>query len=130
MASSTYQQFKRGSADAGQYFRYMAAFVGFSEEDAVSIRATRFVIEKHIPDIIADFYSQVLRFPGTRKHFLKRDGSIDQEYLEMRMRHQIHFWRRAASGEYDDDFARYIDYVGRAHTSEGATHRSTLPSAM
>ncbi|MCO6451748.1 MAG: Rieske 2Fe-2S domain-containing protein [Caldilineales bacterium] len=112
--------FKRGAADAGQYFRYMAAFIGFTDEDAATIRETRFIIEKHIPNIVADFYTQVLRFPGTRKHFTKKDGSIDHDYLEMRMQHQTHFWRRAASGEYDDDFARYIDYVGRAHTSEGA----------
>lgn len=118
---ATQERFKRGAADAGGYFRYMSAFIGFTDEDAATIRDTRFVIEKHIPRIVADFYTQVLRFPGTRQHFLQRNSeTIDQEYLEMRMQHQTHFWRRAASGEYDDDFARYIDYVGQAHTSEGA----------
>jgi len=36
------------------------------------------------------------------------------------MHHLTNFWRRTASGKYDDDYARYVDYVGRAHTSHGA----------
>ncbi len=117
---STQERFKRGAADAGRFFDYMADFVGFTEEDVAAIRETRFIIEKYIPSIVAGFYTQLLRFPATRGHFLRKDGSVDQENLQLRMQHQANFWRRAASGEYDDDFARYIDYVGRAHTSQGA----------
>jgi nitrite reductase/ring-hydroxylating ferredoxin subunit len=118
--STTQERFKRGAADAGHFFAYIADFVGFTEDERAAIREVRFIIEKHIPQIVAEFYAQLLRFPATRKLFLKKDGTIDQEYVEMRMHHQGNFWRRAASGEYDDDFARYIDYVGRSHTSDGA----------
>jgi nitrite reductase/ring-hydroxylating ferredoxin subunit len=117
---SSQETFKRGAADAGQFFWYMAEFVGFNETDAATIRETRFIIEKHIPKIVAGFYAQLLRFPATRAPFQKGDGTIDQENLEMRMHHQANFWRRAASGTYDDDFARYVDYVGKAHTAQGA----------
>ena len=120
---TTQERFKRGAADAGQFFRYVAQFIGFTEEHAATIRETRFIIEKHIPAIVAGFYAQVLRFPATRKHFLKKDGTLDREYLRMRMQHQASFWRRAASGNYGEDFARYVDYVGRAHTSQGADPR-------
>jgi hypothetical protein len=48
-SSSTQERFKRGAADAGQYFRYMSDFVGFTEQDAQAIREARFIIEKHIP---------------------------------------------------------------------------------
>lgn len=124
---TTQERFKRGAADAWLFFQYMADFVGFAEDDAETIRETRFVIEKHIPTIVAGFYSQLLRFPATRRLFLKQDGSLDQEYLELRMRHQATFWRRAASGEYDEDFARFVDYVGRAHTSDGADPSIYIP---
>jgi len=117
---TTQERFKRGAVDAGRFFNYMAEFVDFSEEDAAAIRESRFIIEKHIPAIVAGFYHQLLRFPATRSFFLRKDGSIDREYLEMRMFHQAAFWRRAAQGSYGEDFARFVDYVGRAHTSHGA----------
>jgi hypothetical protein len=52
------------------------------------------IIEKHLPDIIAGFYVQLLQYPPTRKFFLRKDGTIDEEYLRLRMFHQSHFWRR------------------------------------
>ena len=124
---STQERFKRGAADAGRYFQFMADFIGFTPEDAATIRETRFIIEKYIPTIVADFYTQLLRYPATRRIFLKKDGSLDQDYLEMRMHHQAGFWRRTASGVYDDDYARFVDYVGRAHTSQGADPKIYIP---
>lgn len=126
-SSSTQERFKRGAADAGQFFAYIAEFVGFSAEHAAAIRETRFIIEKHIPAIVAGFYAQLLRFPATRRLFQKPDGTLDQAYLELRMHHQANFWRRAASGEYDEDFARFVDYVGRSHTSHGADPKIYIP---
>ena len=124
---TTQERFKRGAADAGRYFEFMAQFVDFQPEHTEAIRATRFIVEKHIPAIVADFYSQLLSFPATRKHFQKKDGSIDQEYLQMRMQHQATFWRRTASGVFDEDYARFVDYVGRAHTSQGADPSVYIP---
>lgn len=125
--TTTQERFKRGAADAGPFFGYIADFVGFTDEDASTIRETRFIIEKYIPKIVADFYAQLLRFPATRQLFQKPDGSIDQDYLEMRMQHQANFWRRAASGQYEEDFARFVDYVGRSHTSNGADPSIYIP---
>jgi nitrite reductase/ring-hydroxylating ferredoxin subunit len=109
--------------DAGRYFRYMSEFVGFDQKDAEAIRETSLIVEKHLPTMIGNFYTNLLQYPPTRKFFLKSDGSVDQAYLELRMYHQANFWRRVAGGLYDDDFARFVDYVGRAHTSRGADHR-------
>jgi len=114
------EKIKRGAEDAGQYFRSMMEFVGFSKSDGEAIRESAIVIEKYIPSIVADFYDHLLRYPTTRVYFLKPDGSLDEEYIHKRMSHLGNFWRRSASGEYDDDYARYVDYVGRAHTRHGA----------
>ena len=99
--------------------------------DAQTIRETRSVVEKHLPAIIAEFYAQLLRFPATRKPFLlKKDGTVDEDYLELRMQHQANFWRRTMTANFDDDYARFVDYVGRAHTCPRARIRaSTSPSA-
>lgn len=110
----------RGAEDSGRYFRYMAEYVGFDEADVEAIRESRFIIEKYIPEIVSKFYEQLLRYPPTRKYFLRKDGTLDNDYLQLRMKHLGNFWRRTASGVYDDDYARYVDYVGRAHTSRGA----------
>jgi len=114
------EKIKRGAEDSGRYFRYMAEYVGFSQSDADAIRESGLIIEKYIPDIVAKFYAQLLRYPPTRKYFIRADGSVDQDYLTLRMHHLTNFWRRTASGVYDDEYARYVDYVGRSHTSHGA----------
>jgi nitrite reductase/ring-hydroxylating ferredoxin subunit/hemoglobin-like flavoprotein len=116
-------QQKRGAEDSGAYFRYMSDFVGLKPEDAEVMRQTKPIIEKHLTEIVSKFYTHLLRYPPTRQWFLKTDGSIDQEYLELRMRHLTNFWLRTADALFDDDYARYIDYVGRAHTSHGADPR-------
>lgn len=108
------------SAESGRYFKYVAEFIGFTSEDAKTVRRTKPIIEKHVGEIVDKFYVHLLRYPPTRKFFLKPDGSIDQPYLEMRMRHQANFWLRTADAVFDDEYASYIDYVGRAHTSRGA----------
>ena len=77
---------KRGAEDSGQYFKYMAEFIGFSDADAEAIRQTKSVLEKHLPDIVTKFYAHLLRYPPTRRFFLKKDGSLNHDYLELRMR--------------------------------------------
>lgn len=111
---------QRGAEDAWDYFRHMMEFVGFTPADSAVIRESSLVIEKHIPSIVADFYTHLLRYPPTRVFFLKSDDSIDLEYVRKRMHHLTNFWRRTAAGNYDADYARYIDYVGHAHTARGA----------
>ena len=111
---------KQGAQDSNRYFQDMAQFVGFNEADAETIKQSRPIVEKHLPELVTQFYSHLLRHPPTRKFFIKKDGSIDQPYVELRMRHLTNFWLHAASGSYDERFAGYVDYVGRAHTSHGA----------
>ncbi len=111
---------KRGAEDAWEYFRHMMEFVGFTSVDSAVIRESSLVVEKHIPSIVAEFYTHLLRYPPTRSFFLKKDGTIDLEYVQKRMHHLTNFWRRTASGNYDQEYARYIDYVGLAHTARGA----------
>ena len=113
-------RFGGDAKEAGRYFRYMAEFVGFTQDDESAIQQSGLIIEKHLPAIIGNFYTNLLQYPPTRKIFLKKDGSLDEDYLELRMLHQANFWRRCAGGVYDDDFARFVNYVGRAHTSRGA----------
>ena len=108
------------SEEAGHFFRYMAEFVEFTDDDIKAIRASALIIEKHIPNIISNFYVNLLKHPQTRKFFLNKDGALDAEYLQLRMYHQTNFWRRAAGAKFDDEFAGFVDYVGRAHTSRGA----------
>jgi hypothetical protein len=81
----------------------MSEFVGFTAEDAAVIRQTKPIVEKHLSQIVAKFYAHLLRYPPTRQWFLKPDGTIDQDYLELRMRHLTNFWVRTASGVFDDD---------------------------
>ncbi len=115
------------TSEPGRYFRYMADFVGFTDDDEQAIVATKPVIEKYLPHIVSDFYDHLLRYPPTRKFFMKPDGTLDEAYLQLRMRHNANFWRRTADGNYDDEYAGYIAYVGRAHTTHGADPTVYIP---
>lgn len=115
------------SAEAGRYFRHMSQFVGFGEAEAAAIKQSQLVIEKHIPSIVAQFYDHLLRYPPTRKYFLKKNGEVDQRYLELRMTHLTTFWRRTAAGEYDDEYAAYVDQVGRTHTAHAGDPEVYIP---
>ena len=117
---SLQEKINRGAQDAGDYFRNMAQFVGFDKKQVEAVYESRYIIEKYIPELVAQFYTHVLSYPPTRKFFLKPDGSINKDYVQFRMSHLTNFWRRTAYGPYDDDYARYIDYVGLAHTKRGA----------
>jgi nitrite reductase (NADH) small subunit len=122
------EKINKSAEDSSNFFKQMKEFIGFTEEDANAIKESGRLIEKHIPNILSDFYMQLLRYPPTRKYFLKDDGTIDQDYIQIRMEHQAKFWRRSASGVYDEEYARYIDYVGRAHTSRGADPDIYIPA--
>ena len=102
----TYQDKINSAAEnSGDYFRRMAEFVGFDQDQAAAIFKSRFIIEKYIPDIVAQFYINLLQYPLTRQFFLRPDGTINEEYVAMRMSHLGNFWRRTANGPYDDDYA-------------------------
>jgi nitrite reductase/ring-hydroxylating ferredoxin subunit len=118
---------EQAAAEPGRFFRYMAEYVGFTPADAAVIRQTRSIIAKHLPAIVGDFYTHLLRYPRTRNLFLQPDGTINEPYLILRMRHLSNFWLRTAEGVYDDEFAAYVDYVGRAHTSRGADPNIYVP---
>jgi nitrite reductase/ring-hydroxylating ferredoxin subunit len=105
----------------------MAEYVGFTPADAVAIRQTQPIIAKHLPAIVSEFYTHLLRYPLTRKLFLRADGTVNEEYLLLRMRHLSNFWLRSAEGVYDDKYAAYVDHVGRAHTSRGADPAIYVP---
>ena len=49
-----------GADDAGNYFRTMADFIGFTKEQADAVRESRYIIEKHLPEIVAQFYTHIL----------------------------------------------------------------------
>jgi hypothetical protein len=67
LSLSKQEKIQRGAEDAGRYFRYMSDFVGFTAEDAKAIREAGLVIEKYIPDIVAQFYTHLLQYVPTRK---------------------------------------------------------------
>ncbi len=98
-----------GAKDSDRYFKYMADFVGLSQGDINASRQTAPIIEHQLPEIVAEFYSHLLRYPPTRQFFLRNDGLFDQEYVELRMRQLTNFWLRAAQSNFDDEFACYVD---------------------
>lgn len=48
------------SCPCGRFFYFIAQFVGFQPEHGEAIRATHPIVEKHMPAIVADFYTQFL----------------------------------------------------------------------
>ncbi len=122
---------KQGAEDAGKYFRYMSEFVGFTAEDADTIRQTKPIIEKHLPE----YCFQVLH-PSSP---LSADAPVVSEerrhdrsrvYLELRMRHLTNFWLRTADAASSTTSTRATSITWGARTRRTAPIRtSILPSA-
>jgi hypothetical protein len=81
----------------------MAEFIGFTDKDASAIHESGLVVRNTFRRLWVSFI-HTFELPPTRTHFLKADGTVDRDICDCAY-HLTNFWRRTASGKYDDDYA-------------------------
>ncbi|RAI44083.1 globin-coupled sensor protein [Rhodoplanes roseus] len=92
-------------------------FAEIDEETRTLLREMRPLIEKHLPGILDQFYSQIDRFPDAERMFTS----------EARKRHakqkQLEHWATIAKGEFSDEYVRSVKRIGETHNKLGLEPR-------
>lgn len=110
-------------------FDFLADFVGFTDEDWETLRASVRFIAPLLPAILDRLYDHLLDYDDTRRVFLGSRGEIDPAYMALRKEHLTEwFLETAGAAAQRERFATYLTHIGRIHTSqEGDDSRSVPP---
>ena len=92
-------------------------FMRLDEAAIDNIRKTKDVVMQALPEVLDDFYGQILAFPQTRSLFV-RDGQIPSAKGK-----QLAHWDMISSGHFDDSYVRAVSAVGHVHARIGLEPR-------
>ncbi|KAJ3143179.1 hypothetical protein HK100_003857 [Physocladia obscura] len=111
-------------------FKYVSEFVGFGDTDIKAIKDAAPLIGPLVPVIVDAVYAKLFTFDVTKKIFLqKNDGfhghlahsmaelTTDDEQVKFRKDFLAKYLVKLVTAEYDAKFIKYLDWVGKIHTS-------------
>ncbi|KAI9469033.1 MAG: Protoglobin-domain-containing protein [Benjaminiella poitrasii] len=120
---------KKLYSDDKYRFEYVAAYMGFGEEDVKAIQGVAEKMRPIIPALVDAVYVKQFEFDITKRYFLPKNegfsGEIANSLDELTLEHpQIQFRKnflgkyllRILKGPYDDRFLKYLDWVAKIHT--------------
>ena len=88
----------------------------YSQEDEDRVRATRAILLPRAEAIAGAVYSNLLVHPETAGYFSEPGGEPDGAHLQRRAETLMAWLRAAIESPLDEETARYLASVGRAHT--------------
>jgi hypothetical protein len=104
------------ATDMPRFVRELAAFVGFDDTDAATVRRTASLVLAQEAALTAALYERFLRFPASARFFLGADGEPDRARLERR-RHSLARWLRAtAEAALTHEHAYSLLTIGLSHS--------------
>lgn len=104
------------ATDMPRFVRELAAFVGFDDAEAATVRRTAPLVLVREETLTAALYEHFLRFPASARFFVGPDGEPDRERLERR-RHSLARWlRETAEVALTHEHAYYLLTVGLSHS--------------
>jgi methyl-accepting chemotaxis protein len=102
---------------AKQQLDQRLAFMRFDHKSRSALKAAKAVIDVEIHSALDGFYDQVRATPETRQMFASR------AQMDGAQARQADHWRKLATAEYGEDYARDVQKVGRAHVRVGLEPR-------
>ena len=113
------------ATDMPRYVRELCDFVGFTDADANTVRASASIVLEHEGELTAALYEHFLKFPESARFFLGPDGAPDAARIERR-RHSLGRWlRETAEAAVTQQSSYYLLAVGLSHS-----HRATGPGGV
>jgi hypothetical protein len=113
-------------------FQYLAKFSDFGEADIEAIHDAAPLVAPLVPAIIDAVYLKLFAFDSTKAVFLQRnenyqgelaaglnDLHLDNDQIKFRKDFLGKYLAKLVTAKYDADFVKYLDYVGKVHTSHG-----------
>lgn len=124
---------KRLDTDLLYRFNYVCKFVGFGEEDIRLIRTKGAeLLGPKVKSIVQAVYVQLFSFDVTKNYFATRmdrykgkelvlkaeDLKLTSEQTKFRMNMLDRYLVKLVTAEYDENFVKYLDFVGKIHTDK------------
>lgn len=111
-------------------FQYLAKFVGFGPDDIAALKQAAPLVAPVVPSIVDAVYVKLFSFDITKEVFLNRNegfrgnlasnlDSLDLNNDQIKFRKDFlgKYLVKLVTGDYDERFVRYLDWVGKIHTS-------------
>src|SRR5688572_27061558 len=109
-------------------WRFLEDFVGFTDQDWLSIQESISPLANKLPAILDAVYDHLLSYDDTRRVFLGSRGELDPEYLAIRKEHLTEWLFRTIQGSDNrGDLARYVMEIGRRHTGVAGEPGRVVP---
>lgn len=95
-------------------YQELQSYVGWSEADSQRIRAAAHLVEPHFPELVDDFYEEILKHPQASK--VITGGAAQIERLKGTL---IRWLQELVSGSYDAEYVARRWRVGSRHVEIG-----------
>ena len=113
---------------AYERFRWHAAFIGFTADDAKALKRSGPFLVAAAPRLLDAIYDLLLRDPETRPVFAGPDGKVDPQFI-LERRHDLTQWVVRTIDSADDPlFVDYLLQVGRRHAGVPGPRPAPRPS--
>lgn len=121
-------------------YEFLADFIGFSPEDVQLIQASAPHIGPNVGQLVDQTYEKLLSFDATARHFLLPQAgsdehaatdlaklSVDHPQIKFRKDHLNRYFIALIGRSYDVAMIRYLDMVGKMHTSHAGNSDIQVP---
>jgi len=118
-------------------FKYVCAFIGFTNEDIATIKGSVEAVAPLVPTIVDAVYNKLFSFDVTKQYFILRNDqytskvenqsgelTINSEQIKFRKDMLSKYLVKLVTAEYDDKFVEYLDHVGKVHTKAKNKHQT------
>lgn len=130
----------RLESDLEYRFNYIAEFMGFDSRDIAAIHAAAPALAPVVPALVDAVYAKLFGYDATKRHFVSRqsgyegpvpdnvaDLNQDHEMIQFRKGHLATYLKSLVTRPYDGDMVKYLDHVGRMHTSQAGSAKLDVP---
>lgn len=130
----------RLESDLGYRFEYLVRFMGFAEEDVVSIHNAAPHLAPLVPALVDAVYDKLFSYDATKRHFIPRqhgyegpipesldDVTHDHPLIAFRKSHLAKYLTRLVTQPYDGKMVNYLDNVGKIHTPKAGSADLDVP---
>jgi len=130
----------RLESDLAYRFDYLTEFIAFTGEDVATIHAAAPLLAPVVPQLVDAVYDKLFDYDATKRHFVPRqsgyEGTVpdnmdnltqDHEMIQFRKGHLATYLKSLVTRPYDGSMVKYLDLVGRMHTSQAGSSELDVP---
>ena len=130
----------RLESDLQYRFNYLAEFMGFTDDDVVTIHAAAPLFAPVVPALVDAVYDKLFARDATKRHFVPRqsgyegpvpdkldDLKLSHEMIQFRKGHLVRYLESLVTRPYDSSMLEYLNMVGRMHTPAAGSASLNVP---